>query len=92
MKLIETLQEMDKLNGQIENARAEGGLEILNRQTVRELLGEQGMETLERPGVTKMLEEANFIRRKEGGFELTPLGVRKIGQKAAKRRFFPVAL
>jgi uncharacterized protein with von Willebrand factor type A (vWA) domain len=82
MKLIETLQEMDKLNGQIENARSEGGLETLNRHTVRELLGEQGMETLERPGVTKMLEEANFIRPKAGGYELTPLGVRKIGQKA----------
>jgi uncharacterized protein with von Willebrand factor type A (vWA) domain len=82
MKLMETLQEMDKLNGQIENARSEGGLETLNRHTVRELLGEQGMETLERPGVTRVLEEANFIRRKEGGFELTPLGVRKIGQKA----------
>ena len=82
MKLIETLQEMDKLNGQIENARSEGGLETINRQTVRELLGEAGMETLERPGVTRILEEANFIRRKEDGFELTPLGVRKIGQKA----------
>ena len=82
MKLIEALQEMDKLNGQIENARSEGGLETLNRHTVRELLGEQGMETLERPGVTGVLEEANFIRRKEGGYELTPLGVRKIGQKA----------
>ncbi|MGP8079174.1 MAG: VWA domain-containing protein [Dehalococcoidales bacterium] len=82
MKLIETLQEMDKLNGQIENARSEGGLETINRQTVRELLGEAGMETLERPGVTRVLEEANFIRRKEDGFELTPLGVRKIGQKA----------
>ncbi len=82
MKLMETLQEMDKLNAQIENARSEGGLETLNRHTVKELLGEQGMETLERPGVTRVLEEANFIRRKEGGYELTPLGVRKIGQKA----------
>ena len=82
MKLIETLQEMDKLNGQIENARTEDNPSLVDRQSVRELLGEQGMETLERPGVTKALEEANFIRRKEGGFELTPLGVRKIGQKA----------
>jgi uncharacterized protein with von Willebrand factor type A (vWA) domain len=82
MKLIETLQEMDKLNGQIENARTEDNPGLVDRQSVRELLGEQGMETLERPGVTKVLEEANFIRRKEGGFELTPMGVRKIGQKA----------
>jgi len=82
MKLIETLQEMDKLSGQIENARAENSPGLVDRQAVRELMGEQGMETLERPGVTKMLEEANFIRRKEGGFELTPMGVRKIGQKA----------
>jgi uncharacterized protein with von Willebrand factor type A (vWA) domain len=82
MKLIETLQEMDKLSGQIEDARSGGGLETIDRQSVRELLGEQGMETLERPGVTRVLEEANFIQRKDGGFELTPLGVRKIGQKA----------
>jgi uncharacterized protein with von Willebrand factor type A (vWA) domain len=87
MKLIETLQEMDKLNGQIENARADGGPGMVNRQSVRELLGEQGMETLERPGITKVLEEANFIRRKEGGFELTPMGVRKIGQKAVNDVF-----
>ena len=82
MKLIETLQEMDKLSGQIEDARSGGGLETIDRQSVRELLGEQGMETLERPGVTRVLEEANFIQRKGGGYELTPLGVRKIGQKA----------
>ena len=82
MKLIETLQEMDKLSGQIEDARSGGGLETIDRQSVRELLGEQGMETLERPGVTRVLEEANFIQRKDGGYELTPLGVRKIGQKA----------
>jgi len=87
MKLIETLQEMDKLSGQIENARAENSPGLVDRQAVRELLGEQGMETLERPGVTKMLEEANFIRRKEGGFELTPMGVRKIGQKAVNDVF-----
>jgi uncharacterized protein with von Willebrand factor type A (vWA) domain len=87
MKLIETLQEMDKLNGQIENARADGGPGMVNRQSVRELLGEKGMETLERPGITKVLEEANFIRRKEGGFELTPMGVRKIGQKAVNDVF-----
>jgi uncharacterized protein with von Willebrand factor type A (vWA) domain len=82
MKLIETLQEMDKLNGQIENARTEDNPGLVDRQAVREFMGEQGMETLERPGVTRVLEEANFIRRKQGGFELTPMGVRKIGQKA----------
>ena len=82
MQLMETLQEMDKLEDQIENARYNGTPEIIDRQSIRNLLGEQAIQEMDSPGVTDILEEANYIHRKDGGFELTPLGMRKIGQKA----------
>jgi uncharacterized protein with von Willebrand factor type A (vWA) domain len=82
LKLMETLQQMDRLEGQIEDARYISKPEIVDRQAVRELLGEQAIHDLDTPGVSEVLEAANYIRRKEGGFELTPLGMRKIGEKA----------
>jgi uncharacterized protein with von Willebrand factor type A (vWA) domain len=82
LKLMETLQEMDKLGGQIEDARYNSSPEIVDKQTVRELLGEQAVREMESPGIAQVLEEANYIRRKDKGFELTPLGMRKIGEKA----------
>jgi uncharacterized protein with von Willebrand factor type A (vWA) domain len=82
MQLMETLQEMDQLEAQIEDAKWNSTPETIDRQSVRDLLGEQAVRELESPGVTDILEEAKYIHRKDGGFELTPLGIRKIGQKA----------
>jgi uncharacterized protein with von Willebrand factor type A (vWA) domain len=82
MQLMETLQEMDQLEAQIEDAKWNSTPETIDRQSVRDLLGERAVRELESPGVTDILEEAKYIHRKDGGFELTPLGIRKIGQKA----------
>jgi len=41
------------LSGQIENARAENSPGLVDRQAVTRMLGEQGMETLEGPGLPK---------------------------------------
>ena len=83
LQLIETLREMDKLDGQIKDARSSGNMEAVDEQTLRELLGEQAVRELKNTlDVSQLLEEANYIRRLEKGFELTPLGMRKIAQKA----------
>jgi uncharacterized protein with von Willebrand factor type A (vWA) domain len=83
LKLIEMLQEMDKLEGQIKDARFSGNMDAVDEQTVRSLLGEQTARELKSNlDITQVLEEANYIRRIEDGFELTPLGMRKIAQKA----------
>ena len=83
LQLIETLREMDKLDGQIKDARSSGNMEAVDEQTLRKLLGEQAVRELKNTlDVSQLLEEANYIRRLEKGFELTPLGMRKIAQKA----------
>ncbi len=88
LKLMEKLQNMDELEGQIKEAQFNRQLDDIDEQSVRELLGEEAAEELARiREMTKVLEEAGYIRRKGKGFELTPLGMRKIGQKALKDVF-----
>jgi uncharacterized protein with von Willebrand factor type A (vWA) domain len=88
MELMETLQQMDKLKAQIEDAQYGGAAQTIDKDSVRELLGEQGVGELEMPGITQVLEDAQYIRRKgRDGFELTPMGMRKIGEKALRDVF-----
>jgi len=88
MKLMEQLQKMDNLEEQIQDSRYERSLEEIDKQLVEELLGGEAAEELERMReITKVLEEAGYIRRKDGEYELTPRGIRKIGQKALQNIF-----
>ena len=49
----------------------------------RELLGDDAARSLERLAeLAKMLEDAGLIEQREGRLELTPRGIRAIGQKA----------
>ncbi len=88
LKLMEKLQEMDSLEGQIKDAQFDRNLDTINEQSVRELLGEEAATELERiKEITKVLEDAGYIRQKGKGYELTPLGMRKIGEKALRDVF-----
>ena len=88
LKLMENLQNMDKLEGELKDAQYTRNLDAIDDQSVKELLGEEAATELERiREMTKVLEEAGYIRRAGKGFELTPLGMRKIGQKALRDVF-----
>lgn len=88
MKLMEQMQQMDKLEGQVRDAQFSRNLDAIDDQSVRELLGEEAAAELQRiQEMTKVLEEAGYIRKQGKGYELTPLGMRKIGQKALKDVF-----
>jgi len=88
LKLMEKLQQMDKLEGEIKDAQFTRNLDTIDDQSVKELLGEEAATELERiREMTKVLEEAGYIRRAGKGYELTPLGMRKIGQKALRDVF-----
>ena len=88
MKLMEQMQQMDKLEGQVRDAQFSRNLDNIDDQSVRELLGEEAAAELQRiQEMTKVLEEAGYIRKQGKGYELTPLGMRKIGQKALKDVF-----
>ena len=83
LKLMEMLQKMDKLEAQFRGSQWNRSLDTVDEQLVRELMGDEAAEELERlRSITRLLEEAGYIRWKDGRYELTPRGMRKIGQKA----------
>ncbi len=88
LKLMEHLQKMDKLEEQFQDSRHYDSLDEIDEKLVKELLGDNASEELKRMReITKMLEEAGYIRKKRGEYELTPRGMRKIGEKALNTVF-----
>ncbi|MFC1958822.1 VWA domain-containing protein [Chloroflexota bacterium] len=88
LKLMEILQKMDKLETQFRESQYNRSLDAVDEQLTRELLGDEAAEELERlRSITKVLEEAGYIRWKDNKYELTPRGMRKIGQKALEDIF-----
>ena len=88
LKLMETLQKMDKLEEQLRDSRNNRSLEEVDEKLARELLGDETAEELERlRSISKVLEEAGYIRWQDGKYELTPKGMRRIGQKALEDIF-----
>jgi len=83
LKLMELLQKMDQLESQLKNSRYTQSIDEVDKSLVRELLGEQSAEDLEAiESVSRILEQAGYIRRENGEYKLTPRGMRKIGEKA----------
>jgi uncharacterized protein with von Willebrand factor type A (vWA) domain len=83
MKLMENLQDMDDLEKQLEKTQYGGNLDEIDEEKLREMLGEEAGETLKQlKDFLEILEEAGYIRRKGNQWELTPRGVRKLGEKA----------
>ena len=88
LKLMEMLQKMDKLEAQLRGSQYSRSLDEVDEQLTRELMGDEAAEELERlRSISRILEEAGYIRWKDGRYELTPRGMRKIGQKALEDIF-----
>ncbi|MFC2020295.1 VWA domain-containing protein [Chloroflexota bacterium] len=83
MKLMEELQKMDRLEDQIKGAQVAPSLDGIDEALLKEVMGEEAERELEAiREITRLLEEAGYINRKGDKFELTPRGIRKIGQEA----------
>ena len=88
MQLMGELQDMDQLEKQLQEVARRGNLDDLDLDEIERLLGEEARRNLEQlKDMARMLEEAGFIRHKGDRMELTPRGIRKIGQKALKEVF-----
>jgi uncharacterized protein with von Willebrand factor type A (vWA) domain len=88
LKLMGQLQKMDTLEEQFLDSRYSDSMDEIDEKLVKELLGNTAAEEFERMrAITKMLEEAGYIRRKGRNYELTPRGMRKIGEKALNTVF-----
>ena len=81
--LFERLGDLDQLENLLRSASSPGALADVDIERSRELLGPDAARSLERMGeLAKMLEDAGLIEQKEGRLELTPRGLRKIGNNA----------
>ncbi len=88
LKLMEHLQKMDRLEEQFQESRYDDTLDEIDDELVKELLGNDAAEEIKRMReLTRILEEAGYIRKKRGQYELTPRGMRKIGEKALNTVF-----
>jgi len=90
--LMERLGDMDQLENLLRSANSPGALADVDTDRARELLGDESARSLERLSeLAKMLEEAGLIEQKEGRYELTPQGMRRIGQNALSDLFSKLA-
>ena len=88
MELMGRLQDMDELERQVRQAMRGGKLESIDPGMVEEHLGEDGRRLLEKlQEVVRQLQEAGYLRRESERLELTPRGLRKLGQQALKEVF-----
>jgi uncharacterized protein with von Willebrand factor type A (vWA) domain len=88
MRMMDTLREMEEMEQQLGSVRDWRDLENIDNDRIRELMGDDVSRDLEQlQQLTKILEEAGYIERNRGRYELTPRGVRKIGQKALQDIF-----
>ncbi|MEE8370266.1 MAG: VWA domain-containing protein, partial [Dehalococcoidia bacterium] len=83
MHLMDNLQGLDELGKQLERSQYGGDLDEVDEEKLRQVLGDEAAETMKKlKDFLEILEEAGYIRRKDKSWELTPKGVRKIGEKA----------
>jgi uncharacterized protein with von Willebrand factor type A (vWA) domain len=86
--LFQELGDLDQLEQLLRSSSNPGALAEVDVERAKELLGEEAGLSLERMAeVAKLLEEAGLIEQREGRYEMTPRGVRKIGQNALSELF-----
>lgn len=86
--LMGELGDLDQLEQLMRGAPNPGALAEADIDRVRELLGDESAASLERMSeITRMLTEAGLIEQREGRVELTPKGMRKLGQNALAELF-----
>lgn len=84
MDLMNEMSQLDELIEQVQSAERGGDLDRIDRDLLKDLMGEDAGEDLDKLNeLLKALEEAGYIRPTgDDRWELTPRGSRMIGQKA----------
>ena len=83
MRLMGEMQEIDGLERQLERAQYSGELDSIDLDQVQDLLGDEAVEAIqELEKLLEILKESGYVRKDGDGWELTPRGMRMIGQKA----------
>ena len=88
MRLMEQLQDMDRLSDQLDSVMRRGGVEDVDADKVEEYIGEDARRELEQlQQMIQQLEEAGYLRRQGDRLELTARGMRKLAQSALREVF-----
>ena len=86
MGLMERLQQMDRLESQLE--RGSFRPDDVDRSLAQQLLGDDARQALDQlRKLTEVLEKAGYVERKGRRMELTPRGMRRIGHSALRDIF-----
>jgi len=82
MAMMERLQAMDDLEAQMKAAQTGEGIDDIDPNKVRDVLGAEEARQLEQlQQITKMLEEAGYIKKTDKGYELTATVSAKSGRR-----------
>ena len=81
--MMRELGQLDDLEQFLNQASSPQALAEVDIEQVQKLLGDESAQSMERVAeLAKMLEEQGMIQTKEGRLELTPRGLRRLGQQA----------
>ncbi len=82
------LADLDELEAMLRSANAPAALAEVDLDKVRQRLGDDAADSLSRlADLTRRLADAGLVDQREGRFELTPKGMRRIGQQALSDLF-----
>jgi uncharacterized protein with von Willebrand factor type A (vWA) domain len=85
---IEQLSAMEQLEASMYQDYPGASIEDVDRDRVRELLGEGAARDLDRlREIERMLSESGMVSRRGGRLELTPQAIRKLGERALRTVF-----
>lgn len=87
-ELMEQLQQLEGLEKQLEGVRWDGDPQQVDAEKLRDLLGDEAFQSVQNmKDIASELEAAGYIMKTKDGLQLTPLAMRKIGQKALRDIF-----
>jgi uncharacterized protein with von Willebrand factor type A (vWA) domain len=85
---VEKLRDLDDMENFLRSAQSPASLAEVDLDKVRRHLGEDAAQSLDRlANLTKQLTDAGLIDQREGRFELTPKGIRRLGHQALSDLF-----
>ncbi|MGA1505011.1 MAG: hypothetical protein ACO37V_00380 [Ilumatobacteraceae bacterium] len=88
LRSMQQLGDLEELERFLQNANSPSALQEVDLDKVRDLLGDESAESLDRLArLTETLRQAGLVDQKEGRLELTPRGLRTIGKQALSDLF-----
>jgi uncharacterized protein with von Willebrand factor type A (vWA) domain len=92
-QLLQQLGDIDQLENLLKGATNPGALAEVDLDRARQLLGDDAARSLEQMAeLSRRLEESGLVENKEGRLELTPRGIRQLGQNALDELFSKMAM